>query len=80
MWKGAYDKAIEFRERTVKWRDQFQRLGGTPTTPTPTLPPDDGPVPWKAIITVAGIGAAAFIVPELMRTMRSSRDPKAVAT
>jgi hypothetical protein len=76
MWKGDYDKAIEFRERVVKWREQFQKLGGTPTTPTPTLPPDEGPVPWKSIITVAGIGAAAFIVPEVLCTMRSSRDGK----
>jgi hypothetical protein len=73
LWKGSYDKAIEFRERVMKWRDEFQKLGGSPTTPTPTLPPDEGPVPWKAIITVAGIGAAAFIVPEVLRTVRSSR-------
>ena len=76
MWKGDYDKAIEFRERVVKWREQFQKLGGTPTTPMPTMPPDDGPVPWKSIITIAGIGAAAFIVPEVLRTMRSSREAK----
>lgn len=76
LWKGDYDKAIEFRERVVKWRAQFQKLGGTPTTPAPTLPPDEGPVPWKSIITVAGIGAAAFIVPELLRTVRSSHDSK----
>lgn len=71
MWKGDYDKAIEFRERVVKWRDQFTKLGGTPTTPSPTLPQDDGPVPWKSIITIAGIGAAALVVPELLRTVRS---------
>lgn len=76
MWKGDYDKAIEFRERTIKWRDEFQKLGGTPTAPTPTLPPDEGPVPWKSIITVAGIGAAALVVPELLRTLRSSHDSK----
>ena len=73
MWRGDYDKAIEFRERTVKWRDEFQKLGGQPTTPTPTLPPDEGPVPWKSIITIAGIGAAAFIVPEVLRSVRSSK-------
>ncbi|MGE3454997.1 MAG: hypothetical protein AB7O24_07800 [Kofleriaceae bacterium] len=71
LWKGDYDKAIEFRERVVKWREQFQRLGGTPTTPAPTLPPDEGPIPWKTIITVAGIGAAALIVPEALRSLRS---------
>jgi hypothetical protein len=76
MWKGDYDKVIEFRERTIKWREEFENLGGKPTTPTPVLPPDEGPVPWKSIITVAGIGAAAFIVPELLRTMRSSRDSR----
>lgn len=71
MWKGDYDKAIEFRERVVKWREQFQKMGGSPTTPSPTLPPDDGPVPWKSIITIAGLGAAALVVPELLRSVRS---------
>jgi hypothetical protein len=81
MWKGDYDKAIEFRERTINWRDQFQQLGGKPTSPVPTLPPPDGPIPWKSIITVAGIGAAALVVPELLRTMRSGRSTtSAVAT
>ena len=81
MWKGDYDKAVEFRERAIKWREQFQQLGGKPTSPTPTLPPNDGPVPWKSIITVAGIGAAALVVPELLRTMRSGRSTTpAVAT
>ncbi len=76
MWKGDYDKAIEFRERTIKWREQFQKLGGTPTTPIPTLPPDEGPVPWKSILMIAGLGAAALIVPEVLRTVRSSSDAK----
>ena len=80
MWKGDYDKAIEFRERVVKWREEFQKLGGTPTTPAPTMPPDEGPVPWKSIITIAGIGAAAFIVPELLRTVRSPREGKPATT
>jgi hypothetical protein len=71
MWKGDYDKAIEFRERAVKWRDEFKRLGGVPTTPVPTLP-EDGGIPWKSIIMVAGLGAAALIVPEALRTIRSS--------
>lgn len=70
MWKGAYDKAIEFRERAVGWREQFQRLGGTPTTPTPIVPPDE-PVPWKPILLVAGLGAAALVLPELLRTFRA---------
>ncbi|MBA3458421.1 MAG: hypothetical protein H0T46_00550, partial [Deltaproteobacteria bacterium] len=76
MWKGDYDKVIEFRERTIKWREQFQKLGGTPTTPIPTLPPDEGPVPWKSILMIAGLGAAALIVPEVLRTVRSSSDAK----
>jgi hypothetical protein len=71
MWKGDYDKAIEFRERAVKWRDEFKQLGGRPTTPVPTLPEDVG-IPWRSIIMVAGIGAAALIVPEALRTLRSS--------
>lgn len=74
MWKGDYDKAIEFRERAVKWREEFKQLGGTPTTPVPTLPEDVG-IPWRPILMVAGLGAAALIVPEALRTLRSSTPP-----
>lgn len=75
MWRGAYDKAIEFRERALLWREKFQKLGGTPTAPAPVLPPDRGePIgqsgPWKSILLVAGLGAAALILPEVLRTFR----------
>jgi hypothetical protein len=72
MWKGSYDKAIEFRERAVGWRNQFQRLGGRPTTPEPVVPVEE-PVPWKPIVLIAGLGAAALVLPELLRSFRSSR-------
>jgi hypothetical protein len=75
MWRGAYDKAIEFRERALQWRERFQQLGGKPTAPAPVLPPDRGePLgqsgPWKSILLVAGLGAAALILPEVLRTFR----------
>ncbi|MGH9883891.1 MAG: hypothetical protein ACREBE_00060 [bacterium] len=67
MWRGSYDKAIEFRERVLGWRRRFEDLGGKPTAPLPIMPPDDGKPgptsgPWKWILLVAGIGAAALLL------------------
>jgi hypothetical protein len=78
MWRGSYDKAIEFRERVLGWRKRFEEIGGTPTAPPPVMPPDDGTSgpgsgPWKSILLVAGIGAAALILPEVLRTFRGRR-------
>ena len=78
MWRGSYDKAIEFRERVLGWRKRFEQLGGKPTAPPPVMPPDDGKPdpergPWKSILLVAGIGAAALILPEVIRTFRGRR-------
>lgn len=78
MWRGSYDKAIEFREGVLRWRKRFEELGGKPTAPPPILPPDDGKPsaqsgPWRSILLVAGIGAAALILPEVVRTFRGRR-------
>ena len=75
MWRGAYDKAIEFRARALQWRERFQQLGGKPTAPAPVVPPDRGEPsgPWKSILLVAGLGAAALILPEVLRTFRGRR-------
>jgi len=78
MWRGSYDKAIEFRERVLGWRKRFEELGGKPTAPPPVMPPDDGKPkpdsgPWKSILLVAGIGTAALILPEVVRTFRGRR-------
>jgi hypothetical protein len=72
LWRGAYDKAIEFRVRSLQWRERFQQLGGKPTAPAPVVPPDRGEPsgPWKSILLVAGLGAAALILPEVLRTFR----------
>lgn len=72
MWKGSYDKAIEFRERAVSWREQFEKLGGRLTTPKPTVPTEEA-VSWKPIVLIAGLGAAALVLPEVLRSFRSSR-------
>jgi hypothetical protein len=78
MWRGSYDKAIEFRERVLLWRKRFEEIGGTPTAPPPVMPSDDGKSgpgsgPWRSILLVAGIGAAALILPEVLRTFRGRR-------
>jgi hypothetical protein len=75
MWRGSYDKAIEFRAQVLGWRNRFEQLGGKPTAPPPIMPPDDGKPhpesgPWNSILLVAGIGAAALILPEVIRTFR----------
>lgn len=78
MWRGSYDKAIEFRDRVLGWRKRFEELGGKPTAPPPIMPPDDGKPhpesgPWRSILLVAGIGAAALVLPEVIRTFRGRR-------
>jgi hypothetical protein len=78
MWRGSYDKAIEFREGVLKWRHRFEEMGGKPTAPAPIIPADDGKPhpesgPWRSILLVAGIGAAALILPEVIRTFRGRR-------
>ncbi len=75
MWRGAYDKAIEFRERARQWRERFEELGGKPTAPAPFIPLDRGEPsgPWKSILLVAGLGAAALILPEVLRTFGGRR-------
>ena len=70
MWRGSYDKAIEFRERTVTWREKFQQLGGKPTSPSPVIPLESD-VPWKPILLVAGLGAAALLLPGVLRAFGS---------
>jgi hypothetical protein len=77
MWRGSYDKAIEFRERVRDWRGRFEALGGKPTAPPPVMPADDGKHPdsgpWRSILLVAGIGTAALILPEVIRTFVGHR-------
>jgi hypothetical protein len=77
MWRGSYDKAIEFRESVLRWRQRFEARGGKPTAPPPVMPADDGKQadsgPWKSILLVAGIGTAALILPEVIRTFRGQR-------
>ncbi len=37
MWRGSYDKAIEFRERVLGWLKRFEEFGGKPTAPPPVI-------------------------------------------
>lgn len=72
LWGGTYDKAIEFRQRAIEWRRRFEGLGGEPTAPPPTMPPEGSAIPWKPILAVAGVGAAALIVPALLQRGHTS--------
>jgi len=74
MWRGSYDKAVEFRQRALAWRDTFIAAGGHPTTPAPkppreTLLPDIGDS-WKTIALVGGISIGAlFLIPAAFRAV-----------
>jgi hypothetical protein len=75
MWRGTYDKAVEYRQRTADWRKRFEEIGGKPTTPAPKPPtehilPPGVSMPWKTIAVVGGIAAGALIIPAAIRASR----------
>lgn len=75
MWRGTYDKAVEYRERAADWRRQFERLGGVPTAPPPKPPtehilPPGISIPWKPIAVVGGALAGALVLPPVIRASR----------
>jgi hypothetical protein len=75
MWRGTYDKAVEFRERAADWRRKFEQLGGAPTTPPPKPPteralPPGFSIPWKPIAAVGGVLAGALVLPAVIRASR----------
>jgi hypothetical protein len=75
MWRGTYDKAVEFRERAADWRRKFEQLGGAPTSPPPKPPtehalPPGFSIPWKPIAAVGSVLAGALILPTVIRTLQ----------
>jgi hypothetical protein len=75
MWRGTYDKAVEYRQRAADWRKRFEEIGGKPTTPAPKPPtehflPPGFSISWKPIAVIGGIAAAALIVPAAIRASR----------
>src|SRR5690606_1989167 len=77
MWRGTYEKAVEYRTRALAWRKQFIELGGKPTAPAPT-PPTEEILPgislsWKTVALVGGIAIGALVlVPAALRAARGS--------
>jgi hypothetical protein len=75
MWRGTYDKAVEYRQRVGDWRKRFEEIGGKPTTPPPKPPteqflPPGFSIPWKPIAVIGGIAAGALIIPAAIRASR----------
>jgi len=75
MWRGTYDKAVEYRQRAADWRKRFEEIGGKPTTPAPKPPtehflPPGLSISWKPVAVIGGIAAAALIVPAAIRASR----------
>lgn len=54
---SVYDKTLEFRERVVSWRDQFIRVGGTPSAPPL---PKESKLPITALLVGFGIVGAGL--------------------
>lgn len=77
MWRGSYDKAVEYRTRALAWRKRFIENGGQPTAPAPT-PPTEEILPgvslsWKKVAIVGGLALGALVlVPAALRSARSS--------
>jgi len=78
MWRGTYDKAVEFRSRALAWRQKFMAFGGRPTSPAPK-PPVEEFLPgvsfsWKTVALVGGLAVGAlFVVPAALRAASKSR-------
>jgi len=75
MWRGTYDKAVEYRKRTAAWRKRFEEIGGKPTTPAPQAPteeffPPGVSISWKPFAVIGGIAAGALIIPAAIRASR----------
>jgi len=75
MWRGTYDKAVEYRQRAADWRRHFERIGGAPTTPAPKPPTEDILPPgfsisWKPFAVVGGVLAGALVLPSVIRASR----------
>jgi hypothetical protein len=77
LWRGTYDRAVEYRKRALAWRQRFIELGGTPTAPAPT-PPTEEILPsvslsWKTVAVVGGVALGALVlVPAALRAARGS--------
>lgn len=78
MWRGTYDKAVEFRRRALEWRKSFMAFGGRPTSPAPK-PPVEEILPgvsfsWKTVALVGGLAVGAlFVVPAALRATTKPR-------
>jgi hypothetical protein len=47
FWYSAYEKTVEYRRRTLAWREKFVALGGKPVGPTDTPPDKPGAQAWR---------------------------------
>jgi hypothetical protein len=78
MWRGTYDQAVEFRRRTLAWRQSFMAFGGRPTSPAPK-PPVEEILPGvslsrKTVALVGGLAVGAlFVVPAALRAATKPR-------
>lgn len=78
MWRGTYDKAVEFRRRVLAWRQSFMAFGGHPTSPAPQ-PPTEELLPgisfsWKTVAVIGGVAAGAlFVVPAALYAAGKAR-------
>jgi hypothetical protein len=69
MWGHAYEMAIDFRQRAIDWRKQFEALGGHVNSPNPTMP-SPSLIPWGKVLTALGIVAGIVVVPAVMNAVR----------
>lgn len=55
LWYSAYEKTVEYRQRALDWRRDFERLGGKATGPVDKPPPKSAlEIDWKKAAAVGG--------------------------
>lgn len=67
FWYSTYERTIEYRQRALDWRRDFEARGGIATSPVdhPPVRAADG-INWKHVIVGLGVGAGALVGANLL--------------
>ncbi len=75
-WYANYEKAIEFRQRTDDWRNQFVKLGGIPSAPPDRLPgstTDQLLSIGKLALTLGAVALGVKLIAELRKATTTTQ-------
>lgn len=70
-WGGHVDRVQKYGQDVAKWREEFQKLGGTPTGPVPR-PPESSEFPWGKVLIGVGIVAGIVTLPSIIKAVKGN--------